>query len=58
MREHAITPFVVRSKKQAKKMTAQDPSGRVWNKGDEYYEMYHHASWSYDPIPVPVNHDS
>lgn len=38
-REHAIKTAVVETQEEADIMTAEDPLGRTWSVGDEYYTL-------------------
>lgn len=37
MRENAIKPRTIKTKKEARQLTKQDPVGRKWKVGEEYY---------------------
>ena len=40
MRENAVKGKIIKTQKEAHRMTKNDPFGHVWNVGDEYYLLY------------------
>lgn len=37
MKEHQIPPRTIKTRKEARELTANDPTNRVWHLGDKYY---------------------
>jgi hypothetical protein len=37
MKEHEIPPRTVKTRKEAREFTANDPAGHIWYVGDQYY---------------------
>ena len=48
LQRNAATPFKVKNKDDADKMTANDPCGHVWIVGEEYYRSeYSDGSYAF-----------
>lgn len=46
MKEHEVPPVVVKTKKEARRLTQQDFCGRKWKVGDAYYQLGSlHPNW-------------
>lgn len=39
MKQHAVPPCVIITTKEAQEFTENDPLGKTWQVGDEYYEL-------------------